>query len=705
MTGTKIESGFRPEIQALRAVAVLLVIGFHLWPDRLAGGYVGVDVFFVISGYLITAHLLREVKQTGTIGVTAFWARRIRRLLPAAFTVLAACFVMTAVWVPKALWQQTFSEIAASAAYGVNWVLALNSVDYQASGNSASIVQHYWSLSVEEQFYILWPLLIVGALALAAAFSRRKLFGAAASEKRNSRAILIMLAVVVALSFTVSVVLSYQRQSFAYFITPTRAWEFAAGGLLVFVSTKRPAAVSANRWNQIRLGASWLGLAAVAYSALRFDDKTVFPGYLALVPVVGAALIIWAGTVDHSWSPMVLGSFAPVQWVGTLSYSMYLWHWPLVVVYPLVRGFTPDIRGGIAILAATILLAAATKYFVEDPVRTGAFWRVGRRRAYAFAAGGIAVTLGVTGIGWNYTQSLYDAARTPQPEFANLASLTAELDSTLAANTWSVADQPAGLSAQVPEWIDDNCLSVSTKNLDSCAYGDAGSAHLAVLIGDSYAVSYLPAIRNALEPMGWRIQVLTYGQCPIADVPVHEWGLTTEYVRCAEHRQWANDQIASLNPDLILGASATKSTLSRLMSGNSGSEAVTEWKDGLAQAAANLSQLDRPVVIISGAVEANCTVEARGGPASCKASNELVEDDRVRDEEEITRAAGLSYLDTRSWFCSARRNICPEQIGPTLVRAETGHLTGGFSARLGLIMRAALVVNAPGVEGLAASAA
>lgn len=174
MSGTKIESGFRPEIQALRAVAVLLVIGFHLWPDRLAGGYVGVDVFFVISGYLITAHLLREVKQTGTIGVTAFWARRIRRLLPAAFTVLAVCFVMAILWVPTGLWQQTFSEIAASAAYGVNWVLAFNSVDYQASGNNASIVQHYWSLSVEEQFYIVWPLLIVGAIALAAASGRRK---------------------------------------------------------------------------------------------------------------------------------------------------------------------------------------------------------------------------------------------------------------------------------------------------------------------------------------------------------------------------------------------------------------------------------------------------------------------------------------------------------------------------------------------------
>ena len=160
-------SAVRPEIQGLRAAAVMLVVIFHLWPSRLPGGYAGVDVFFAISGFLITAHLVREVERTGTVALPAFWARRARRLLPASMLVLLVSAVGVLVWVPVTYWQQFLREAAAATTYVLNWLLTRDAVDYLAAENAASPVQHYWSLSVEEQFYLVWPLLIILAVSLA----------------------------------------------------------------------------------------------------------------------------------------------------------------------------------------------------------------------------------------------------------------------------------------------------------------------------------------------------------------------------------------------------------------------------------------------------------------------------------------------------------------------------------------------------------
>ena len=215
-------SGVRPEIQGLRALAVVLVVVFHLWPYRLHGGYVGVDVFFVISGDPITSHLAREVEQTGRLRVGRFWARRIRRLLPASLLVLAVSAVTILIWVPQSYWQQFMREIVASAIYVQNWALAADSVDYLAATNVASPAQHFWSLSVEEQFYVAWPLLLVAAVWLAARFGH---------WSRRS-AIIVMLAVIGAASLAYSVIFTTSNPSVAYFSTATRAWEFAAGGPL-----------------------------------------------------------------------------------------------------------------------------------------------------------------------------------------------------------------------------------------------------------------------------------------------------------------------------------------------------------------------------------------------------------------------------------------------------------------------------------------
>src|SRR3954451_1728218 len=212
----------RPEIQGLRAVAVAVVVVCHFWPAALPGGFVGVDVFFAISGFLITSHLLREVARTGRVSLAAFWARRARRILPAALLVLALCALATLAFVPEVHRQQFFAEIRASTFYVQNWELAHSAVDYFAAGDGPSPVQHFWSLSAEEQFYLVWPVLILGAAALG---GRRRIFTA--------------LAAVTVAGLAYSIHKAAADPAAAYFVTPTRAWEFAAGGLLAFAPASR----------------------------------------------------------------------------------------------------------------------------------------------------------------------------------------------------------------------------------------------------------------------------------------------------------------------------------------------------------------------------------------------------------------------------------------------------------------------------------
>lgn len=267
----------RPEIQALRAAAVLLVVLFHLWPSRIPGGYVGVDIFFVISGFLITGHLLREVDKRGTVQLAHFWARRARRLLPASLLVAAVTAAATIIFVPMTFWRDWLSQVLSSVFYVVNWQLARDSVDYLASDNSASPIQHYWSLSVEEQFYVAWPLLILLCI-----FIANKV-----APKNRRITIAVGLLLIVCSSLGYSMYATAASPEAAYFVTTTRAWEFGLGGLVSFLPDLRS--------RVLRALISWLGVIGILLVAFKYTSGTPFPGIAALVPVLSAAFIIWGG--------------------------------------------------------------------------------------------------------------------------------------------------------------------------------------------------------------------------------------------------------------------------------------------------------------------------------------------------------------------------------------------------------------------------
>ncbi|CAB4919232.1 unannotated protein [freshwater metagenome] len=348
-------SEVRPEIQAMRAVAVALVVIFHLWPSSLPGGYVGVDVFFVISGFLITSHLLREADGSGRLSLLRFWARRARRLLPAALLVLLVCAIGVVTLIARVHWEQFLGEIRASTLYYENWFLADRAVDYWAQGDAASPVRHYWSLSVEEQFYLAWPVIIALAGLAARALRRTSLLRPIAA---------VALTAVTIGSFVIAIILTGDDPQPAYFNTFARAWEFGAGALLAFAGIRGRGLPA-----RLRALVSWGGLAAIVIAGFVFTETTHFPGPPALLPVLGAVAVLWAGAPGSRISPMPVLRQRPMQFLGDISYSVYLWHWPLLIFLPyiLTSASTTVIR--LLVIVFVVLFGWLSKRFVEDPVR------------------------------------------------------------------------------------------------------------------------------------------------------------------------------------------------------------------------------------------------------------------------------------------------------------------------------------------------
>ncbi|GAB3993644.1 hypothetical protein GCM10029992_05860 [Glycomyces albus] len=311
-------TGFRPDIQGLRAVAVTLVLLSHAGFAFASGGYVGVDVFFVISGFLITSLLVKELFDTGGISLAGFFSRRARRILPAATVVTVASVVGVWLWFPITRFEEVMRDAFTVVTYVVNYRFVVESNEYLNADQMPSPFQQYWSLAVEEQFYLLWPLLLLALLVWCKRIPRKAVNAAIA-----------LTVTIFVLSLIASVLVTESSRSTAYYATHTRAWELAAGALL---------ALTLPTWKKIPQAVAFLlglaGLAAIAAAAYAYDGQTAFPGYTALLPVAGTMLLIAAGTGKGANHVSALLSTGPFQLVGKLSYSLYLWHWPVLILFP-----------------------------------------------------------------------------------------------------------------------------------------------------------------------------------------------------------------------------------------------------------------------------------------------------------------------------------------------------------------------------------
>jgi peptidoglycan/LPS O-acetylase OafA/YrhL len=681
----------RPEIQALRALAVGLVVVYHLLPDTLTGGYIGVDVFFAISGFLITAHLLREVQRTGRLSITQFWARRIRRLLPAAFTVLLFCLVAAVVWVPEAQRQDTLTRIGASALYIVNWVLSSDSVDYLAADNLPTIVQHYWSLSIEEQFYIAWPLLIVLVLAGTAVVARVRNRSAATvgTERRSTIvAIGVVLAVLTVVSLVLSVTLTNTSRASAYFLTTTRVWEFAAGGLLAVAGVIFARAAPWMIPSFVRATASLVGVALIVGSAFVLDANSAFPGWRAIVPVVGTLLVIAAGEMSAWWSPKWIANLRPVQFLGDISYSVYLWHWPLIVLAPLVLGAASGPLVLVGVIVLTLALATATKYFIEDPVRVGQSWTQRRWPAYSFLAGGMTLVIGLTGGQMLQIQAANEAfARTAHAD----ARAAIPCFGAAAMNRPADCSDPFAVSERVKPIFatsdkgSDWCMIWPGGADHSCEYGVADDPQYTVaLVGDSHAQMLVDPLAEIAEREGWRLIVFSRFGCPaLSTTPIDVVGRTEEDKQaCAGWSARVLEQLRTRDDiDAIVFHNLSEAYSAKEIPPSGRLEAATveaTWRDLIATG--------KRVVLVR-------DVPATGGRniPTCIEASGLSEDPCTTPREEAVPEAqvvlaarampdDVPLIDLTDHFCDD--SMCHTVIGDVIAYFDDNHMSATFALTL-----------------------
>ncbi|GLY13570.1 acyltransferase [Kineosporia sp. NBRC 101677] len=672
-------TGFRPDIEGLRALAVLLVVLYHCGVGVFSGGYVGVDVFFVISGFLITSHLAREATATGRLRIGRFYARRALRLLPAATLVLVSTLIAAWVWLPPLRLRAIAYDAATAAGYVINIRLIQSGNDYRAAGDSPSPLQHFWSLAVEEQFYLFIPLLVLIGLVL---LRRRAVF-------------IALLTALVAASFVESVTGSQTSSIAAYFGAPSRAWELGAGSLLAVAmlwGKEHQLWTSLPLVQRLAPVLGWLGLVAVVYAAVAFDASTPFPSWYAAVPVLGTTAVIAAGLRPGSACGRMLGLRLP-QFIGARSYSWYLWHWPALILAPHILGREIANYEKLLTTLVALGLACISYSLVEQPLRHHQYLRSHLGAAGALAVGLTAVTVTVALL----IPTLPD--RRPQGETL-ATSLTLEgppsqrfqaLSRRLQAATHTSAlprnlvpplteaatDEPSISSngcfvAVAEDHTPEHCLSL----------GRAKGRTTVVLFGDSHAAQWFPAMEAMARKHHWRLAVFTKVMCTPAEVSLYAEAFRGGYRTCDDWRQNSIARINALRPDLVVMTSIADHM--DLTEGNDDVDGT--WARGWASTAGRLRAKKTDLVFLADTPAAKTNVPECLSLNPRDVQNCAQSADRATESPQRTRiaqevqAAGARVVDPMPWFCSD--SSCPVVVGNTLIYRDDNHITGKYARLL-----------------------
>jgi len=687
--------GFRGDIEGLRGVAVLAVVLYHAGLGITTGGYVGVDVFFVVSGFLITSLLWRELSETGGVSLVRFYARRARRLLPAAVLVLVVTVVGSSIVLPPLRVAGVAGDARAAALYVANLRFAAQGSDYFAAAAQPSPFRHYWSLAVEEQFYFVWPLLLLGASWV----WRRRGAGSRAPAA-------VALAAVGAASFALSWRLTVTSPSWAFFSLPTRAWELAAGGLLAL---GLPLVGRLPRRTAAALG--WLGLVAVVWAVTRLSESTPYPGTAGLVPVGGTAALLAAGSAAPGSGVSAVLAGRGLRLLGRVSYSWYLWHWPALVLVAARLGQPLPVWHGLVVSVATALLAGATVVVVEDPVRFSPRLAASARRGLALGGGLTALATVVTVV----------AAATSPPLSAGRPAAAAPLPSVAvrtagpAPSTAPPSHVPAALApvvdavataveaTAVPPNLDpslrgadrskarpflDGCHNTFTDaTVHDCVYGMPSSRTTVVVFGDSHATHWFPPLEQLAKVRGWRLLDLTKSTCPPVVLSIFSPVLHRQYTECDRWRDGVVERLRVERPAaVVLGAARHYSDLYHFrMYG-------PEWVSGLgemvrrvrATGAATLvmGPTPKPPVVVPDCLSAHVTDAAACAPPRAVAVDEA----GLAAERKAAEGAGGRYVDVPSWLCTPA--TCAVIVGNLLVYRDDNHLSVPFTTWLAPLVAA-----------------
>ncbi|AEG45091.1 acyltransferase family protein [Isoptericola variabilis] len=676
----------RADIQGLRALAVAAVLAYHVWPSAVPGGYVGVDVFFVLSGFLITSHLVRRPLRTAG-DLLEFWARRVRRLVPAASLVLLVTLVAAVVWLPATVRADVGREALAAVLYVENWALARSATDYLAADELHTPVQHYWSLSVEEQFYLVWPvaLAVAGWLLVRGSRALRRRAPADRERARDAAvAALVVAALVVATSLAWSVHLTATDPAAAYFVSTTRAWELGLGGLLAAIVALRPVRPGPAG----RAVLAWTGLLLVGVAVATFDARTPFPGWTALVPTVGTALVVAAAADGVAAGPgSVLGRRA-VRWLGDVSYSVYLWHWPVVVVAPFVLGRPPGLAEQLAAVALTLVLAALTKRFVEDPVRRDR--RLARRKVSTF--GLLALATLVVGAA---ALVVVDRATAAEHEAADVVAHRLAAAGPCAGagavrdpscTVGSLLTPPEFAAEDKPAPYADGCWNnapFTTRH--TCTYSgtdrsEQPSARVA-LVGNSHAGHWLPALEDVVAEDGWQLTTYLQSVCYPVDRPL-AFDDAEETEGCLGTNRWAVRSVVEGGYDLVVMSARTNQSLAGVAQRDQAAAAQEAYAETLeAFTAAGIPVLVlRDTPAMPGDVP-DCVASRPDDVAACGAPRSTaLEPDPLAAAASDDDTGLVRLVEVTDLMCDARR--CHAVVGGVVAYFDHGHLTATFARTL-----------------------
>ncbi len=647
------ESAFRPEIEGLRAVASMLVAVFHIWFGRVSGG---VDVFFVVSSFLITTGLLGQIDRTGTVDFARFWGRLIRRLLPAALFVLLVVVVASVLWQSQSRWRDTIEHVAASAVYLENWKLAKDAIDYLAQNSPPPPVQHYWALSVQGQFYFIWPFVILGTAWLA----RR--------AGMTFRGMLVpVLALVFAASIAFSIYITNVDQPRAYFNTFARAWEFCIGALLAVLISK------VTLPNALRLPLGWIGLIAIVSCGFLFQVSRVFPGYAALWPTVSAALVILAGTTRGFGADKLLGSRLMV-YLGSISYGIYLWHFPILsFCRAYAEPYSIGLAGGLGIIAASVVLSALTTRFVEAPLR--GFKAKNDKSWHSFALGAALLVPIVVSLAlwtWQYRQ-LRDVAR----DAAHVASVNhpgalAMEPGFKAPEHYAAPRYPGPLVVYDDRetFKDRRCFQRRLARPYDCVLGDPEAKLTLAVVGGSHSSQWMPVLEVIARKKHWKLLHFARANCPFY---LGERVSEGESETCDDWNLDVLEKLVRLRPDAVFMTSTRE---------KDGDEYVPEgyvdaWRALGKENIRVVAVRDNPKVTF----DAPECVELHGeDERKCWLARSEVLEVPSPTETLTSPPANVRFIDLSDYFCDAVH--CRPVVGNVMVYRHLSHITGTFARSL-----------------------
>ena len=604
------------QIQGLRAVAALLVTIFHA--RLMPGGFIGVDIFYVISGYLITGLIIREIDKTGRLDLNEFYQRRIKRLLPTSVFVLFITAIVGMFVLPAITRDALGRDLFAAAAYVSNYLFAWWENDYQNLNATPSPFIHYWSLAVEEQFYVVWPIFILFL------------------SRYGKRAIFQGVAIVTALSLLLSIYLTQVAPIWAFYSLPTRAWELGFGALLLFI----PDRYLRNRF------LPWIGAIGIAIATFNFDESTAFPGFNALLPVVATAILIGSIPV---WPRFFndLSNNRLMQWLGAISYPLYLWHWPALVLPSSALGRPLQIRERILCILLTIVLAHITSKFVEQPLRHRSF---SAKKVYGFFATTTAVSL-LAGVAIASTASSVINVKGTNYSF-NLEQVVAK-----------------------PGVYGDGChVNYGEVESGDCTYGEIGSATKVVLYGDSHAAQWFPTLEVLARERGFELISLTKSACPSVDVPRSDQG-AYKNSECDKWRENSIKRIQKIKPTAVILSSFQYFTEPRGYSSR-----AQWWNEGQRRLLADLQGSSRNLIYISD------TPHPLRDIPNCLASQDVKDCDTTEKTPNVI-INGFKKIDPTPWLCT---NVCSSIKDGYVVYRDGSHISVQAALALAPLLETAL---------------